>query len=361
MEESAMKCQSINAYVPLGYAVGEDRKFHIDPITAPIVKNVFKKYVAGIPISEICKYVDSKGIKTMKGNTYGKNNIRTILSNKRYIGIYIYKDKEIAGGMPKIISQKIFAAAQLKLEKNKIAPARNKAVDSYLLTTKLFCGLCKHPMTGISGRGRSGKKYCYYVCTEQKDTHNCTKSRISKQKLEDLVVAATMEILTDERIEVIARNVVNYSKKGQNDAALKSLKRKIKDNKKATDNLLKALESGKINDIILSQIAKKEEELRQLEYDILQEQNNLFTLTASQVQSFLYSFKNGNINDPKYRKALIDVFVRRIIIKEKKMAIYYNVQKERSIIAINNEHPSTDECYYLGRVVEHTGVEPVAS
>jgi len=38
------------------------------------------------------------------------------------------------------------------------------------LSTKLFCGYCKSAMTGVSGKGKMGKKYFYYQCvTNRKD------------------------------------------------------------------------------------------------------------------------------------------------------------------------------------------------
>lgn len=43
------------------------------------------------------------------------------------------------------------------MNKKKKAPARAKAHESYILSTKLFCGYCKSAMTGVSGKGKMGK------------------------------------------------------------------------------------------------------------------------------------------------------------------------------------------------------------
>ena len=64
------------------------------------------------------------------------------LNNCRYIestptGIIVVPD-----GIPAIVPQDLFDRVQEKLAKNKKAPARHKAEDDYLLTTKLFCGYC---------------------------------------------------------------------------------------------------------------------------------------------------------------------------------------------------------------------------
>ena len=51
---------------------------------------------------------------------------------------------------------------QEKLAKNKKAPVRHKAEESYLLTTKLYCGKCGALMFGESGVSHTGKMYTYY-------------------------------------------------------------------------------------------------------------------------------------------------------------------------------------------------------
>jgi len=60
---------------------------------------------------------------------------------------------------------------QARLAKNKKAPARHKAEDDYILTTKLFCGLCGAFMYGESGRGSLNKVYHYYKCSTAKKHH----------------------------------------------------------------------------------------------------------------------------------------------------------------------------------------------
>ena len=62
------------------------------------------------------------------------------MNNRRYIGEYTYRDIVVPDGIPAIVPQDLFDRVQEKLAKNKKAPARHKAEDDYLLTTKLFCG-----------------------------------------------------------------------------------------------------------------------------------------------------------------------------------------------------------------------------
>ena len=123
----------------LGYITGADKKYQIDPETAPIVKYIYEEYANGKTIVEITDYLNSKGYKTSTGGKFNKNSLRTILKNKRYIGYYIFRGVETPNVMPRIISDELFYKVADIMEKNRKAPARSKANVEYLLTTKLFC------------------------------------------------------------------------------------------------------------------------------------------------------------------------------------------------------------------------------
>ena len=120
---NAEKCLFTGSGVPLGYKI-IDKKFTIDEDTAPIVKRIFEMYLGGKTMADIIRYLNENGVKTSRGNPFNKNSIRKILTNRKYLGIYIYRDIEIPGGVPQIISNTTFEQAQILMKKNKKAPAR---------------------------------------------------------------------------------------------------------------------------------------------------------------------------------------------------------------------------------------------
>ena len=145
-------------YPPLGYKTTEiklgnftKKKLEIDTLTAPIVKEIFEMRANGTNILDIVKELNSKGYKTIQGKEFKKNSLQQILKNKRYIGTNIYNDEEFPNTIPAIIDKELFDKVQEIIEKNKYAPAMGKAKEEYILTTKLFCGHCKEPMTGTCG------------------------------------------------------------------------------------------------------------------------------------------------------------------------------------------------------------------
>lgn len=94
-------------------------------------------------MKSIVDELNSRGIKNIRGGKFSVNIVSKILSNRRYIGEYIYRGIVTPEGIPAIIEKDVFNRIQLKIEQNKHARAKNKADEEYILTTKLYCGECK--------------------------------------------------------------------------------------------------------------------------------------------------------------------------------------------------------------------------
>ena len=92
------------------------------------------------------------------------------------------------------------------INKNLLVPARRRGEGEYLLTTKLFCGHCREMMTGYGGTSHSGEYYPYYACKKAR-RGKCDKRIIGKQKIEDRVIRACLDLLTDDNIVFIAKCV----------------------------------------------------------------------------------------------------------------------------------------------------------
>ena len=334
MNSNATKCISNGGTIPLGFYIGEDRKYHINQETAPIVVKIFEMYANGSTIKEIVDFLNARNYKTVRGNEFNKNSLSKMLTNKKYIGYYVYNGQEIENGIPQIVENSLFEKCQIIMHKNKKAPARKKAKEEYLLTTKLFCGKCNSEMVGISGTGKNGNKYCYYRC---KNSHLklCDKKSVPKYDIEDIVIRETQKILTDTNITKIAKEVVRLCQKSNSHNILSILTKQLNQNKKETENLLKVIEVGNISNLILERIEAKKKERDDIEKQIRVEKMKTPTITYDKVEKFLKHFRNGEINDIKFKKSLINVFINKIIVYENKITILYNLQDSYSDILYN--------------------------
>ena len=88
MRENALKGKALGGQRVLGYKVNSDCYFEIDETTAPVVVDIFKLYSSGKTVKEICDILNARGVKTARGGAFNKNSLHTILTNKKYIGIY---------------------------------------------------------------------------------------------------------------------------------------------------------------------------------------------------------------------------------------------------------------------------------
>lgn len=353
--------------IALGYKVDENKHFQIDSETTPIVKSVFEMYADGKNVTEITKQLNAEGCKTSRGVAFNKNSLRTMLQNKRYIGIYTYKGHEFPNKMPRIISDELFNKVTDIMNKNRKAPARHKAKVEYLLTTKLFCGSCKEMMTGFSGTAKSQKVYRYYICNGSKKKQ-CSKKIIGKDYIEDLVIHECRKILTGKNIQKIAAEIVAICELEKDTANLKRLKKMLADNERKHRNAMDAIldcDEESIRKNLYAVIPKLESEQEELKKQIAIEGAKTPVLTVDGIAFFLNGLKKGNINDMKYRKTLISVFVNRIYLYDDRMTIIFNSGDEPVTLTdlllseIETEHKQNEFCLCSG-VVEPVGIEPTS-
>ena len=77
--------------------------------------------------------------------------------------------------------------------------------------------------------------------------------------------------------------------------------------------------------------------------------------TVNEVRFFLNQFRKGDVNDLKYRQALVDTFVNKIYLYDDKMAVLYNTQDSHSDVTIDDLSSSR------AVLVDLMGVEPTTS
>ena len=164
MTENAIKGTFNGGAVTFDYFIDKDKRFRKDPVTAPIVTDIFERYADGEPIRSIVDELNGKGI-TNNGKKFTYHFINWLLKNRRYLGEYTFREVINTEAIPPLISEEIFERCQKRLSVNKHKAASFRTVEEkYLLTGKVFCGCCGDTMAGISGTGRDGSRYRYYQC-----------------------------------------------------------------------------------------------------------------------------------------------------------------------------------------------------
>lgn len=324
MTENALKCKYNGGTPPLGYVIDSEQYFQIDPLTAPFVLEAFKRYDEGATMTQIRDWLNEKGIKNTRRQEITYNSIQHMLNNRRYIGEYSYREVIIPDGIPAIVPKDLFDRVQEKMAKNKKAPARHKAEDDYLLTTKLFCGYCGAYLCGESGTSRTGLVHHYYKCVSvKKKRAECHKKPVKKQWIEDLVVDETMKMVMDDKaIEAIVSMLMELQ--NRESSSLPLYEKELKDTEAAIDNMLNAIQQGIFNKSTKARLDELEAAKDELENMIACEKLAKPKITEEQMMFWLHRFRKLDVSKKEHRQMLINTFVNAIYLYDDKMLITFN-------------------------------------
>jgi len=345
MDNVARKGQSVGGTIPLGYRTGPDKHLELDPKTAPLVKRIFEMYAAGQTQKDIIERLNAEGLRNRRGNPLTVNSIHTLLKNKKYIGIYHYNGKEYPDAyIPALIDPDTFAKVQAMLARNRKAPARKWTKADYLLTGKLFCGLCGATMVGESGTSKSGAKYLYYNCLEKKKRHGYRKKAVRKQWIEDLFMKKAVSIvMSDEMIDFITERVyAAYIQRDTNSAYKDSLHKELEQVIVAQKNLLRALEAGIFNEATKQRMDELDEQKKDLKAALADAELICgLRLTKKQIRDFLVQFRDLDINEPECRRRIIDIFINSVFVYDDKVTITFNYSGDNRTITLREVDEAT--------------------
>lgn len=349
MTDNALKCQFNGGGVPVGYTVDEQKHFHIDPLTAPLVKDAFEMYAGGKMIKDIVVYLNEKGVRSAFNKPMTKTSVTALLQNVKYKGQYKYRDIIIDDGVPRIVSDELFKKAQERLVKNQQSRSRFKAKTEYFLSTKLFCGDCGSLMVGESGTSRGETVYNYYKCTSVKKHMGCHKKTVRKADIEELVLREVRDkMFTEDMISDIADSVMRLQQK--ENTAVPLLQKQLDEVEMGIENLVNAMQQGILTKSTKKRLDNLEEQKEKLEADILREgiQQNL--LSREQVVDWLQKLKRLDLTDDDNKRRLVDTFVNSVYLYDDKAIVSFNTREGASTLPLLNKYAS--DCTALGEPIK---------
>lgn len=334
MEDNAARCMVTGA-IPYGYRKGADGRFEIDEEQAAVVREIFARVLSGEKLIGIAEDLNRRGFRTKTGARWGRSSFNVLLHNERYTGVYIYQDRRIEGGVPQIVDRELFDAVQhaLRNKKNPRAAAagpqrRRRENDLYLLTGKLFCGECGSPLVGISGTGKAGRVYHYYVCKGHREGSGCALKPCRRDEIEAAVARAirekiltpgTIERIADLTVEALAEETPKY-------ADLDRLRDELKGVQSAIRNIVAAVEAGmpaaSLRERLEALEARKEELKDQIAY---QELHAVEEITRDDIVALLYLFRDGDVDDKLYQEKLFDAFLLRAYVYGDNLRLLFSV------------------------------------
>ncbi len=301
-----------------GYMI-EDKRYKINPETAPVLQKIFADYASGVGMQQIVNDLNQQGIRSTKGNKFTINSIRHILHNEAYIGMYRYADIEYPGGFPVLVSNDLFQKVQDRMIQNKRNASKGKNNENSTrcwLTGKLFCGKCGCPMTGTHGTGKLGRKYYYYRCRNVKE-HTCDKKNVPKEKIEAIVAHVLSLLVSDDQNSVqIAADATAYYKKNYADTHyLEGLKARLKDVEKGINNIVVQIEKGRAYESLLKRLDELEEQKKALTETIeVETAKTKLTQDEHSIAAYFQKYDGADMTNEAIRDEVLNYFIDKIYV-----------------------------------------------
>ena len=360
MTENAIKGTFNGGNVTFGYAIDNDKRFKKDPVTAPIVTDIFERYADGEPIRSIVDELNGKGI-TNNGKKFTYHFINWLLKNRRYLGEYTFREVVNTEAIPPLVSAEIFEKCQKRLSANKHKSASfRKVAEKYLLTGKVFCGHCGDTMSGISGRGRTNNTYRYYQCMNSK-RKRCAKKTITKDVLENAVLMLTMQMFNNK---ALIKRICDtcYEMQSTESTQLPALKKQLKQNKKEIDNIMKAVKAGLVTKSTKAELERLEEEQERIEIEIAKEQIVRPIIPREHIEAWIMNFAKTDLKSQEQKQRIIDIFVNSVHVYDDKIVVLFNYKDGEKCIHLDDvklnikkENTQISECSTLFKLGDPYG------
>ena len=361
LKENALHCKHTGGSPPLGYDVDKTtRLLVINEREAAAVRLIFRLVLEGNGYSSIITRLQREGYKTKAGKSFGKNSLYEILHNPKYKGVYVYNRASSAdpytkkrnshlenlpedmivihGGVPAIVSEEDFNKVQEILEKRKLRyRGIKKNQEQYLLTGKIFCGVCGCSYVG-NRKKSSGNRApnISYRCNKQSRRTNiaCKNREVNRDYIETFVVnQIERSIFNKHMAGIIIQKFEDHMKEKNKEMSdtLRRLETQIKEIDAKLENLSDILADGvekRQRTIILSKMEKLEDEKIGLQGYVAQEQAALeldipdkeeLRRCFLQAQSL---FRDRSLEE---MQQLIDLYVEKVIVHEDEVEVILNL------------------------------------
>jgi DNA invertase Pin-like site-specific DNA recombinase len=347
------KAHGILAY---GYARDEKGFLIIDEEESKIVKRIYEASLNGIGTRKIAETFNNEGIltrynKISKGTIttedhlsgvkrttaktdikWSGNTIRNIIINPIYKG-----KRQFSGAVydcPNIVTPTYWQKINDNLKKNRNNSGKS-VKHKYLLRGKLICGICGR---NYYGRTRVNKHDNYYMCSSKRyKTKNCGNRSINIDKLEYFI---WQRFFADSELKnIIKNNLANNNADDKITALnndLSGLNKKLTTNNKELRNVVRLAVQGLLDDEDLlpeKERITKERHTLELKIENIKSELNNYQNYAENVLTEIDKLDEvkavASFNE---KQQLIEEYIKRIVITEKKEAKLFIINIEFNIV-----------------------------
>ena len=180
----------ISRVPPVGYRRGADRRLELDPVAAPVIRELFLRRAAGASWRELCQFLDER--LPREEGTWTHQTVASIVRRRAYLGEAYQGSVVNKQAHEPLLSRSEWEAAQSR----ESGPARRG--EGALLAGLIRCSACGYAMSRTADGARG---YENYRCRARHAAGVCpTPARISVARADPYVSEAFLAWIEEQRI-----------------------------------------------------------------------------------------------------------------------------------------------------------------
>ncbi len=325
----------------LGYKKDKDGNTVVDENDAVIVKRIYREYLEGLSLKEICKGLEKDGVLTGAGKKkWIPSSVKRILTNEKYIGDallqktytvdFLSKKRIVNNGiMPQyyvensheaIIPRDIFMRVREEmLRRANLHSGKKKKrrvySSKYALSSIVYCSKCGEIYRRIAWNNR-GKHSIVWRCLTRVEggPSKCDAQTIKEDLLKEVTVKAINKVLSEkESIADKLKENIGIALKLDNSHLLADIEERLKT---AQEKLLKVRNDN--YDYIVDEIRKLQDEKQ----EVLMEKadNEGVKLRIKEMHEFIDSER---LELKEYDESLVRKLIEKIVVYDECFEVHF--------------------------------------
>ena len=330
---------------PFGYQL-VDGQLVINDEKANIVRYIFNWYLSGEGTYVIARKLDDLGIEPERGKQWSDTSVMYILKNERYIGDSLFQ-KTYTDSLYKrhknnydvdmmyaqetheaIVKREVFDKVQQLIEQRQAVILKKDTkiyANVYPLSGRIHCQHCEVTFKRRTHYLTHDRDYIAWTCNNRlKDTNLCNTKFIKEIYIEEAFVRM-MNKLVFGRKEILEQTMTRLMKlKPKNESRVRELKSELEEVQDKLYTLSKLLESKAVDNKFY---LKEEASLQNIKKELLAKlrrttvEDNQYSYQIQEMKS-LFNAVNRKSYFNFYNEALLERFVKRIVVEDRKTIIF---------------------------------------
>jgi site-specific DNA recombinase len=154
---------------PFGYRKGPDRRFVVDADEGPMVREIFRRRIAGQTWEAIARWLNAEGIKPRQSAQWNGNTVKQLTVREVYLGVAAKGQHRNEHAHEPLVSAADFAIVREVFAKSGDGPSETR----HALNGLIRCAGCSRLMSGRGYKQKGRPRVAQYQCAVNHTAGGC--------------------------------------------------------------------------------------------------------------------------------------------------------------------------------------------